>query len=112
MTRREAERLDDILHAIDVINDYLRRDPELADGMAFDAIRVRLIEIGEAANNVDPELRDTEPDIPWRQIVNMRNELAHRYWDTAHALILEVAANRLPELQEAITRMQGPNHQQ
>lgn len=34
----------------------------LADGLVFDAVRVRLIEIGEAVKDVDPDLLAIEPD--------------------------------------------------
>jgi hypothetical protein len=34
---------------------------ELADGLVFDAVRVRLIEIGEAVKDIDPKLLAHEP---------------------------------------------------
>jgi len=52
---------------------------------------VRLIEIiGEAAGRVSLEGRSRYPSIPWRDVVGMRNRLAHGYdrvdldvlWDT------------------------------
>jgi len=38
----------------------------------------RLIEIiGEAANRVSQETRDILPEIPWRNIIDMRNRVIH-----------------------------------
>ena len=59
MSRSPAWRLEDILLACDVIDAHLRRGPAgdpLADGLVFDAVRVRLIEIGEAAKDLPADL--------------------------------------------------------
>jgi uncharacterized protein with HEPN domain len=43
---------------------------------------VRLLEIiGEAASRVSKEKQVQVPEIPWRQIVGMRNRLTHAYFD-------------------------------
>ena len=47
MTRHDRQRLEDILAAIDAIRTHLTRG-DLSDSLVFDAVRVRLIEIGEA----------------------------------------------------------------
>lgn len=47
MSRKDAARLGDIVEAVDAIRDHLTRGG-LDDGLVYDAIRVRLIEIGEA----------------------------------------------------------------
>jgi uncharacterized protein with HEPN domain len=44
---RERQRLSDIQAAIDAIRSHLKRGT-LADGLVFDAVRIRLLEIGEA----------------------------------------------------------------
>ena len=45
--RHDADRLGDILEAIVAIRSHLTRG-DRSDGLVFDAVRVRLIEIGEA----------------------------------------------------------------
>ncbi len=43
---------------------------------------VKCIEIiGEAAARVSPETRQRLPEIPWAQVVGMRNRLVHAYFD-------------------------------
>jgi hypothetical protein len=59
------------------IADYLER-AGVDDDIVFDAIRVRLIEIGEAVKDIDPKLLESEPAIPWTEIARMRDQLAHR----------------------------------
>jgi hypothetical protein len=44
MTYRERHRLADIQAAIDAIRSHLRRG-DLSDGLVFDAVRIRLLEI-------------------------------------------------------------------
>ncbi len=45
--RHDEERLADIVDAITAIRSHLTRG-DLSDGLIFDAVRLRLIEIGEA----------------------------------------------------------------
>ena len=58
MSRRDAAWLADILAAIDAIEAYVA-EGSLSKGMVYDACRVRLIEIGEAVKNIDPNLLAT-----------------------------------------------------
>lgn len=81
MSRRDAERFADILDAVEAIRSHLQRG-DLSDGLVYDAVRVRLIEIGEAVKSIPVEVVATEPGTPWRDIAAMRDTLAHRYFDT------------------------------
>jgi uncharacterized protein with HEPN domain len=98
---RDRQRLSDIQAAIDAIRSHLQRGT-LADGLVFDAVRIRLLEIGEAVKALPGELLDTQPGIPWSQIARMRDHLAHRYFDTAHAILQATIDDGLPELERAI----------
>ncbi len=104
MTHRERERLADILAAIEAIRSHVARG-ELVDGLIFDAVRVRLLEIGEAVKALPDDLLASEPDIPWRQVARMRDHLAHRYFDTSHGIVQATLDHDLPELEEAVRRL-------
>jgi uncharacterized protein with HEPN domain len=95
------QRLADIQAAIDAIRSHLKRG-SLRDGLVFDAVRIRLLEIGEAVKALPTELLEAEPSIPWAQITRMRDHLAHRYFDTAHAILQATVDDDLPELERAI----------
>ena len=101
MTYRDRQRLADIQAAIDAIRSHLQRGG-LSDGLVFDAVRIRLLEIGEAVKALPDELLDSQPSIPWRQIARMRDHLAHRYFDTAHAILQATVDDDLPELERAV----------
>jgi uncharacterized protein with HEPN domain len=101
VSRRDLSRLADISDAIEAIRDHLSRGG-LADGLVYDAVRARLIEIGEAVKSISPELLQAEPDIPWKAIARMRDHLAHRYFDTDHAIVQDVVDNELDRLERAV----------
>ena len=106
MSRRDEQRIADILSAADAIRSHLMRG-SLSDGLVFDAVRVRLIEIGEAVKGVSAELLATEPTIPWDQMARMRDNLAHRYFDTSHAIVHATVDHDLAELEAAVRRLSG-----
>lgn len=101
MSRHDRARLGDIAEAISVIQGYLERG-DLNDGLIYDAVRVRLIEIGEAVKAISPDLLEGEPTIPWREIARMRDHLAHHYFDTDHAIVQDVVDTELAPLLNAV----------
>jgi uncharacterized protein with HEPN domain len=76
----------------------LKADEVLAAAM------VRWIEIvGEAAANVSDATRDRYSDVPWTDIVAMRNRLIHAYPDVNLDLVWGVIADDGPRLLVAIS---------
>ena len=104
MSRFDDQRLEDILAALDTIRGHMERG-DFSDGLVFDAVRVRLIEIGEAVKDLTKDLVATEPEIPWNEIAQMRDRLAHRYFDTSHAIVAATVEGDLPVLESAVRRM-------
>jgi uncharacterized protein with HEPN domain len=104
VTHRDQQSLADIQAAIDAIRDHMQRG-DLSDGLIFDAVRIRLLEIGEAVKALPDGLLATQPSIPWRQIARIRDHLAHRYFDTAHAILQATVDDDLPELERAVEAM-------
>jgi uncharacterized protein with HEPN domain len=66
VTRNDADPLDDITAAVAAIRSNVERGP-LSDSLVSDAVRIRLLEIGEAVKALPEDLTSTEPEIPWRQ---------------------------------------------
>ncbi len=104
MSRFDGQRLEDVLSAIDAIRAHPARG-DLSDGLVFDAVRVRLIEIGEAVKALPADVTAHEPAIPWNEIAQMRDRLAHRYFDTSHAIVAATTEGDLPELESATRRL-------
>lgn len=105
MSYRDRQRLADIQAAIDAIRSHLQRG-DLSDGLVFDAVRIRLLEIGEAVKALPEDVLATQPSIPWRQVARMRDHLAHRYFDTAHAILQATVDDDLPALERAIRTLE------
>jgi uncharacterized protein with HEPN domain len=65
---------------------------------------VRLLEIvGEAAGRIPKETRQHYPNIPWRDIVGLRNRLIQGYDEVDFDILWEIVREDLPKL---ITELQ------
>jgi uncharacterized protein with HEPN domain len=54
--------------------------------------------IGEAAARVSQDARNRHPEIPWKQIVGMRNRIVHDYMNIDADIVWEVATRNVPSL--------------
>lgn len=64
---------------------------------------VKAIEIiGEAASKVSQESQDLLNNIPWRNIVGMRNRLVHAYFDINLDILWKTVVEGLPPIVEEI----------
>lgn len=102
--RSDRQRLADIAAAAAAIVSHMARGG-LDDGLIFDAVRLRLIEIGEAVKDIDPDVLASEPEVPWRDVAGMRDHLTHRYFDTAHSVVAATVDHDLPPLVVAVERL-------
>lgn len=101
-------RLPDYLEHIqqaanDALNfvDGLNKDDFLADKCTQQAVVMSLIIIGEAATKVMDNYSDfaqIHSEVPWRSMRNMRNRMAHGYFDINLDVVWETVQEWLPEL--------------
>ncbi|MBI1794387.1 MAG: DUF86 domain-containing protein [Chloroflexi bacterium] len=76
-----------------------RKRSDLDEDLSFNLALTRLIEIiGEAANRVPKEFQENHPEIPWPQIIGMRNRLIHGYDEVDFDFLWSVVKNDLPKL--------------
>jgi len=54
--------------------------------------------IGEAARLVSQQTRQAHPEIPWEQMIGMRNRLIHEYFRVNLKTVWETVQNDLPRL--------------
>lgn len=58
--------------------------------------------IGEACRHLSQELKTRFSEIPWVQIVGMRNVFVHEYFGIDSMLVWEIVKNDLPEFKEQL----------
>jgi len=61
--------------------------------------------IGEAARRISPELKEANPEIPWRLIVDQRNVLIHAYDEIETERIWALAQQDIPRLLEQLEKL-------
>jgi uncharacterized protein with HEPN domain len=105
MSRHTELRLLDILDAIERVFTYVKGmtyKDFLSDSKTQDAV-VRNIEIiGEAARNLPKTFRTENPQVPWDEIIGMRNVIVHRYFGILVDVIWDVIKKELPKLKKHI----------
>lgn len=77
------------------------------DGMKNLAASCMLIEaIGEGVKQIDKitdgKLLVKRPEIPWKDVIGIRNHIAHGYFDIDGDMVFDVIKNDLDSLLEAI----------
>jgi len=77
----------------------LARDKQLTLAL-FKCIEI----IGEAASRISPATREGHPEVPWIDIIGMRNRLVHVYHDVDAELVFETVRDELPSLIEILER--------
>lgn len=94
-----------IAEAIEHIEDYLAKvskDQFLKTPLLQDAVIRRLEVIGEASRNISEELRGRYPQVPWSQIVGLRNRIVHEYFGVDLEVIWEIVQHDLPSLKRQV----------
>jgi uncharacterized protein with HEPN domain len=87
----------------------LVKDDFLADKRTQQAVIMSLIIIGEAAAKAMDgyaEFTEAHADVPWRSMRNMRNRMAHGYFDIDIEVVWETVQDWLPALLEQLPAVQ------
>lgn len=100
MWRDEAYLLDILIAA--------KRSREFIAGLTWDDFKrsklhhdaiMRTLEIiGEAASKISQETRNAHPEIPWHDIIGMRNRLIHEYFRIDLEKVWDTVQNDIPTL--------------
>jgi len=107
---KDAQRLKDILAAIETIESYSVSSYEnfAADAKTQDAIMYNLIIMGEAANQISTEFREQHKAIPWSSIIGTRNVIIHGYDQVKLQIVWEIISRDLNSLKKEVEKaLQG-----
>ena len=90
--------------AADLLGEASRE--ELGRDRVLQLALTRLMEIvGEAANRMSPGTQQQHPDVPWPQIIGMRNRLVHGYDVIDLELLWDTVTTDLPPLIESLEKI-------
>jgi len=76
------------------------------DKMRRLAVERQLEVIGQAANRVTKGGQEQLSQIPWSQMIGLRNKLAHDYGDILAKRIWDIARSSIPELRKGLLTIQ------
>lgn len=98
--RRERERLLDILEAIERIEKYAEEGKEAfeSDELIQTWIVHHIEIIGEACRSLPDDFQASNTNVPWADIIGMRNILVHHYFGIDTDAVWSVVERDLPEL--------------
>ena len=106
--RRWRQRIDDILEAAArIAQDTAGRDEAAfcSDRTVVDAVCMNLIVIGEASRHVPEEIVRAHPAIPWAEMRDMRNLIAHEYFGISPQIVWRTAVVHVPEIVPLLRRL-------
>lgn len=105
--RSDADRLGDILESIARINGRLTNDAAAfqADEMLQVWVIHHLQVIGEATRGLSQSLREGYPEVPWPEIIALRNILVHEYFGLNMNQVWTMTQRDLPELEKQIQQI-------
>jgi len=70
-----------------------------------------LLLIGEAANAISPQAKAQIPSIPWKEVIGMRNQLIHEYFEISHKIIWVTVTVDIPKLVSVLVEVLHLNNQ-
>lgn len=102
--RDDLERLKDILEAIEQIEKYSANGRSVfeKDELIQTWVIHHLLILGEAAAKVTDDFREENADIPWPNIIGMRNILIHHYFGIDLDVVWAVVEKDMPDLKKVL----------
>lgn len=112
MRERRSFRLylEEIVDSMDKIERYMNDQSYhdfIQDEKLIDAVERNLEKIGEAAACLPDDLRNKNPDVPWKSMIGHRNIVIHHYSGVDREIIYQTAARNIPETKPKIERILG-----
>jgi len=98
----------DILESGAAILSYVQGitcDAFVQDRMRYSAVIREFEIIGEAVGKLSEELKSGYPEIPWQDVKDFRNLLAHEYFGVDLEIVWNTIRDDLPMLMDAVQKI-------
>ncbi|KKO19682.1 MAG: DUF86 domain-containing protein [Candidatus Brocadia sp.] len=98
-------------HILDAINKIQKYTKDMdyegfrASSLVQDGVIRQLEIIGEATKNLSQEIREKHPDIPWKDMVGMRDKLIHQYFGVDIAGVWDTLEEDIPTLKSNLIKL-------
>ncbi len=101
---RIADMLDAVETAVHLAED-LERDAFFCNRVLVDAVIKNITVLGEAAARMPADVTERWPDVPWREMRDMRNFIVHEYFGLNRDVLWGTVRDDLPALIPVLRRM-------
>jgi uncharacterized protein with HEPN domain len=80
-------------------------DAFAADDKTASAVLQKLKIVGEAAKRVPETIRQDYPQVPWQQMIGIRDQIVHAYFAIDYVVVWETLKVDIPQLQPIIQQI-------
>ncbi|PIU10118.1 hypothetical protein COT30_00890 [Candidatus Micrarchaeota archaeon CG08_land_8_20_14_0_20_49_17] len=106
MKEEDRVYLKHILDAISTIEQYVGSssyDEFLGNRLLQDGVIRQIQIIGEASKKLSSELKQKYPQIPWKDIVGMRDKIVHDYLGVDPEVVWKTISGNIPEFKKEVS---------
>jgi len=101
MKREVGDYIEDIINAMNKALQFVKGmsyDEFTKDDKTIFAVIRSLEVIGEAVKNIPETIREKYPEIPWKAMAGMRDELIHEYFGVSIPMVWDIIQSKLTDL--------------
>jgi len=100
--------LNDIQQAVAKIQKYVKGytfEKFIKDDKTVDAIIRNFSIIGEAGFHIPEDFQEKHPQVPWHEIIGMRNKVIHEYFGLNEEILWKTIQDDLPRLKKDLLKI-------
>ena len=79
----------------------------ISDSKLVEACVFNLSQMGELCRAVDSAFSDAHPQIPWREMIGLRNRIVHDYDGVNLLLVWQIISDDLPALRDRLKEIRA-----
>ena len=105
--KTQLERMKKEVEFIIKVTNDVSKEKFLNDDLLQHGVCMSILTIGECANHLSEMFIEKHSEIPWIQVIAVRNIAAHGYWQLNMEQIWEAVVSDIPELHNFLTTFFG-----
>jgi len=97
-------KIKDNLHFICKYMENVSKEQFYENELLQDSMSFRLIQISEDSKKLSDSFKSSKSEIPWTDIVGLRNRIVHDYGNVDLTIVYETLKNDIPEVLKMIEK--------